>query len=106
MTDPAQALLELARTELHLAAEGRVDELAELHDRRDGLMASLPAVPQPHQAQLLRQALAVQADVADLLTRTRDAVAAELQRLDQGRATLRAYAPAGAQSGRTFDSSG
>ena len=106
MTDPAHALLELAHAELRLAGEGRVDELAELHDRRDGLIAALPAVPQPHQAQLLRQALALHEEVADVLKRTRDAVAAELQRLDQGRATLRAYAPAGVPNGRTFDSAG
>jgi flagellar protein FliT len=106
MTDPAEALLELARAELRAASEGRVDDLAELHDERDRLLAALPARPGPGQAATLTRALAVQGEVADLLRRTRDAVAAELQHVDQGRATLRGYAAAGLGAGRTFDSVG
>ena len=94
MSDPADALLELARAERRLAAEGRIDELGALHDERDRLLAALPARPAAEQVPALQQALAVQGEVAELLRATRDAVAAELQRVDQGRATLRGYAPA------------
>lgn len=106
MTDPAEALLELAWAERRLAAEGRVDELAALHDERDRVLSSLPARPAPHQVPVLQRVLAVQGEVAELLRTTRDAVAAELQRVDRGRATLRGYAPAGAQAGPVFDQTG
>ena len=106
MSDPADALLELAWAERRLAAAGRVDELAELQVERDRVMAELPVRPAPHQVPALQRALAVQGEVADLLRATRDAVAKELQRVDRGRATLRGYAPAGAQAGPVFDQTG
>ena len=106
MTDPADALLELAWAERRLAAEGRVDELAGLQAERDVVMAALPARPAAHQVPVLQRALAVQGEVAELLRATRDAVAAELQRVDQGRATLRGYAPAGAAEHPVFDAKG
>lgn len=106
MTDPADALLELAWAERRLAAEGRVDALAALQSERDRLIAALPARPAPHQVPKLRQALAVQDEVAGLLRTTRDAVAAELARVDQGRTTLRGYAPAGVGTAPVFDANG
>ena len=106
MTDPADALLELAWTERRLAGEGRLDELADLHAERDRVMAELPARPAAHQVPVLQRALAVQGEVAELLRATRDAVAAELQRVDHGRATLRAYAPAGTEAQPVFDANG
>ncbi|HEV2813324.1 MAG TPA: flagellar protein FliT [Solirubrobacteraceae bacterium] len=106
MSDPADALLELAWAERRLAAEGRLDELAELHAERDRLVAALPLRPAPQQVPVLQRALAVQGEVADLLRATRDAVAAELQRVDHGRATLRAYTPAGAETQPVFDATG
>lgn len=106
MTDPADALLELAWAERRLAAEGRVEELAATHAERDRLLAALPARPEPHQVPVLERALAVQGEIAELLAATRDAVAAELARVDQGRATLRGYAPAGLAAPRSFDQTG
>jgi len=106
MSCPAEALLELAWAERRLVGEGRIDELAELHDERDRLLAQLPARPAAEQAQALQRALAVQGEVAELLRATRDAVAAELNRVDQGRATLRGYAPAGMEPVRTIDAAG
>ena len=106
MSDPAELLLELARAEHRAVGEGRLDELPALHAERDRLLADLPARPAPHQVPPLRRALAVQGEVAALLRTTRDAVAAELARVDQGRATLRGYAAAGAESGPTFDTAG
>ena len=106
MTDPAEALLELAWAERRVAAEGRLDELADLHAERDRLLAALPARPAPHQVPALQRALAVQGEVADLLRAARDAVATELARVDQGRTTLRGYAAAGVDAGPTFDAAG
>jgi hypothetical protein len=106
MTDPAEALLELAWAERRAVAEGKLDELPGLHAERDRLLAALPARPAPHQVPALQRALGVQGEVAELLRTTRDAVAAELSRVDQGRATLRGYAAAGVESGPTFDAAG
>ena len=106
MSDPADALLELAWAERRLAAEGRIEELAALHAERDRALAALPARPEAHQVPVLQRALAVQAEVAELLRATRDAVAAELTRVDQGRATLRGYTPAGTEARPVFDASG
>ena len=106
MTDPAEALLELAWAERRAAAEGRLEELPGLHAERDRLLAALPARPAPHQVAPLQRALAVQGEIAELLRTTRDAVAAELARVDQGRATLRGYAAAGVDAGTTFDTAG
>jgi hypothetical protein len=106
MTDTAEALLELAWAERRVAAEGRLDELAALHAERDRLLAALPERPAPDQVPVLQRALAVQAEVAELLRTARDAVAAELARVDQGRATLRGYAAAGVDAGPTFDAAG
>ncbi len=106
MNDPAAALLELAWGERRLAAEGRVDELADLQAERDRAIAALPAAPAPHQVESLRSVLAVHAEVGELLRATREAVAAELARIDHGRETLRGYAPAGVGAARTFDAAG
>ena len=106
MSDPAEELLELAWAERRLAAEGRTDDLGELHDRRERLLAALPARPAPHQVPALQRALTVQGEVAELLRAARDAVAAELARVDQGRATLRSYAPADAVPQPVLDVNG
>ena len=106
MSDPADAVLELAWAERRLAAEGRIDELAELHAERDRALAALPARPEPHQVAALQRAVAVQDEVAELLRATRDAVAAELLRVDHGRATLRGYTPAGSEAAPVFDRTG
>jgi hypothetical protein len=103
MSDAAEALLELAWAERRAAAEGRLEELPDLHAERDRLLAELPARPAAHQVPTLQRALAVQGEVADLLRATRDAVAAELARVDHGRATLRGYAAAGAETVPSVD---
>ncbi len=106
MTDPADALLELAWAERRLAAEGRVDELGDVQAERDAAIAALPTPLAPRQVETLRRALAVHAEVAELLRATREAVAAELTRIDHGRETLRGYAPAGIGPVPTFDAAG
>jgi hypothetical protein len=104
--NPAEVLLELAWTERRLAAEGRIDGLAAVHAERDRVLAALPARPAPADVPTLQRVLAVQSEVADLLRTARDAVAAELARVDQGRATLRGYAAAGADAQPVYDVSG
>jgi hypothetical protein len=106
MSSAAQDLLELAWAERRLVAEGRIDEIAELHAERDRLVALLPARAAGADAEALQRALAVQAEIAELLRTTRDAVAAELSRVDHGRDALRGYVPAGLEPGRTFDANG
>ena len=99
-------LLELARAEEVLVAEGRTDDLAPLYDDRDRLIVQLPERLPASEVVVLEEAVAVQRRCAERLRAARDAVAAELARVDQGRATLRAYAPAGHGPVRTLDASG
>jgi len=102
----SRQLLSLAHAEEALLAEGRTDELAALYDDRDRLIAQLPQrLPAPEIA-VLEEAVAVQRRCAEQLRAARDAVAAELVHVDQGRTTLRAYAPAGVGPVRTLDATG
>ena len=103
---PEDALLRLAEAERDLAAAGRIEELAAVQDERDRVLAARPAAPSPAAAATLRRAIGVQREAAELLRAARDAVGAELARIDQGRATLRGYTPAGTEPARTFDASG
>jgi hypothetical protein len=105
MSDPAAAVLRLAEAERALAAEGaeRAEDLAAVQDARDAAIAALPPTPSPAQAALLRQALRVHQEAAALLRAAREEILAELYRLDQGRATVRGYAPADAAASRSFD---
>jgi hypothetical protein len=92
-TGPAQALEWLASEELGLIAAGRVDELAELQARRDELLAELPAlVVDPADREALARAHAMQVQVTALLERAAGEMIARLARLDQGRASVKAYA--------------
>jgi hypothetical protein len=86
----------LAADEALVVAEARFDELAALYERRGQLLAALPS-PLPLEAIApLRRALAMQETTATALRARRDALAAELGKLDRGRAGVRGYA-------RTFD---
>ena len=82
----------LAATEALTVAEGRFDELPALYERRAALLAALPS-PLPSEAvEPLRRALAVQRATASALMARRDAIGAELAKLDRGRAGVRGYA--------------
>ena len=105
MSTPRQ-LLSLAHAEETLIAEGRIDELAPLYDDRDRLIAKLPERLPPDELAILEEAVALQRACAERLRGARDEIAGELQHLDQGRTTLRAYAPAGVRTMRTVDASG
>ena len=89
----AHALEDLASEELGLIAAGRFDELPELHDRRDDLLAQLPElVIDPADREALMRAHAVQVQVTALLERATSEMAGRLARLDRGRTSVRAYA--------------
>jgi hypothetical protein len=105
MSAAAADVLRLAEAERALAAEGgeRAEELAAVQDERDRAIAALPASPTPAEAEILRRALAVHQEAAALLRGARDAILAELSRVDHGRATVRGYAPAGLEPSRSFD---
>jgi hypothetical protein len=45
VSDPYESLVSLARQELELLADGRLDEVAELAQRFDELAATLPGTP-------------------------------------------------------------
>ena len=86
----------LAADEARAVADGRIGELAALNERRAELLAALPSPLPPESIAPLRRALAMQQTTASALGARRDALAAELGRLDRGRTGVRGYA-------RTFD---
>jgi hypothetical protein len=92
-TRPAQQLMSLAEEELGLLASGRTDELAALQERRDAVLAQLPAhVIEPLDREALAKAHAMQVQITGLLEKATAEMAARLNRLDHGRSSLRAYA--------------
>jgi hypothetical protein len=100
---PTPALWEqleaLALEESEAIAAERLEVLDQLHTRRASLLLSLPD-PLPDDALVpLRRALAVQEANASVLRARRDAVAADLARVRQGRAGVQGYARA-ADDGR------
>jgi hypothetical protein len=86
------ALAALGREEHALVCDSRFDELAELNDRRESLMATLPATAPPEALADVRQAARLQALVAAALREARDHTAAELTRLRQTRTGAQGYA--------------
>ena len=90
---PYEALAELAERELELVSAGTLDDLPALHQRRDTLVAALPAAPPPAARPALERAAAVQALVAEVLTEGMQAASAELGRLGHGRTAVNGYAP-------------
>ena len=95
ITDPYEALAALAERERVLVADGLFDELRELMEARDRIVASLPAMPPPAARPMLERAATLQAETTSALGAARDAVAAELRRLSHGRTAVRGYTPAG-----------
>ena len=88
----ARALVALAEEELGLLAAGRIDELSDLYDRRDAVLAALPAQLDETDAAALGQAYALQQQVNVLLKQAVDQAAAELAKLNRGQTAVRGYA--------------
>ncbi len=102
------SLVELSRLvarEHQLAAEGPAEELGPVQDALIATLAALPPQLDPSERALLQQAFTLRERTIAMLKASRDEAAAELQRLGQGRTTVRAYVPAGALPGRSVDHS-
>jgi hypothetical protein len=99
-------LLSLAQAEERLIAENRIDELEALYSDRDALIARLPDRLPGTDIAILEAAVGLQRACAERLRLARDEVAGELVHLDTGRATLRAYAPAGVRHLKSVDATG
>lgn len=92
MSSSWDALAELAERELALVEQGRYAELGELARERAALIAALPASAPPSAGPALRRALETQGRVTELLATETALAGAELERLNRGRAAMRAYA--------------
>jgi hypothetical protein len=101
-SDPARRVLALAEEERQLVGEGRVEELDELHARREVAMGQLPEILSEEARGTLTHALALQRQIGVAL---RDALAVtggELGRVTHGRTAARGYTPA-MDARRTLD---
>ena len=87
------ALAQLAERELELVSAGSLDDLPALHQRREALVATLPATPPAAARPALERAAAVQELVSQVLQDGLQAVGAELRKLDHGRTAVNGYAP-------------
>jgi hypothetical protein len=105
MSIPAR-LLELAQLEDRLVDERRLDELETLYAERDRLIAALPDRLPETEIVVLQRAVDLQRYAIERMRAARDEVASELGHVDRGRATLRAYSPAGAATAPTVDAAG
>jgi hypothetical protein len=88
------ALCKIAERELELVSAGQLDDLAALYDRRDAVVASLPARPPASAGPALERAATLQGLVSEVLEERLHATGTELRRLDQGRTAVNGYAPA------------
>ncbi|MEA2449459.1 MAG: hypothetical protein QOG63_1391 [Thermoleophilaceae bacterium] len=88
------ALTEIAERELELVSAGSLDDLAALYDRRDAVVASLPATPPPSARSALERTATLQGLVSEVLRERLQATGAELRRLGHGRTAVNGYAPA------------
>ena len=92
MSDPHVRLLELARRQRELIADGRYDELAALECEWAAAQSEAPAQTPPEALPLLAEAeRLVDGNVAALEAALR-ATAEELSRLRRGRAAVLSYA--------------
>jgi hypothetical protein len=92
---PYDALAHLAERELELVSTGEVDELPELHARRDAIVATLPPAPPAVARPSLERAAAIQTRVTAALAERLRESGAELRKLTHGRTAMAGYAPAG-----------
>jgi len=91
---PYDALAHFAERELELVSAGSLDELAALHDRRDALVATLPATPPATARPALERAATIQSLVSEVLRERITATGIELRKLGHGRTAVNGYAPA------------
>ena len=99
MTDALRRLVELAETEHRLAADGPAEDLAGVQDGLAAAISELPEVLDGEQRARLAEAYALREQTIALLRAARDEAAAEVAKLDRGRAAVRGYTPAGMDAG-------
>jgi hypothetical protein len=102
-------LAALGREEHALVCDGRFDELAELNERRERLMAALPSTAPAEALADVREAARLQALVAAALREARERTAAELTRLRRTRTGAQGYAASTGvpvAAGPSFDTTG
>ena len=87
------ALADIAERELELVSAGTLDDLAALYDRRDAVVATLPARPPASARAALERAATIQGLVSEVLQERLRATGTELRRLGQGRTAVNGYAP-------------
>jgi len=87
------ALADLAERELELVSAGSLDDLAALYERRDAVVATLPATPPASARPALERAATIQGLVSEVLQERLNATGLELRRVDHGRTAVNGYAP-------------
>lgn len=98
--DAAQRVLALAEEEHALVHAGRVEDLADLHERRTAAMAKLPGGLSDEARDALRHALALQRQIDQALRQAMAATGRELAGVRARRTAARGYAPAGLERRR------
>lgn len=93
LTDPYDRILELGELELELVKGQRWEELAQLGEEREQLIASLPPLAPRSASDPLAQAAALQQRVSAELARSIALAREGLGRLDRGRRAAAGYAP-------------
>ena len=94
VSDPYATLVELTERELELARAGDAEGLFDLRRIREQLVEEMPAQAPESARSLLELAARLQIEVTRALAEQLKGASGEMRRLDNGRATIRRYAPA------------
>jgi hypothetical protein len=101
---PYEALAQLGELELELIGEGRVEELPELWQARDALLATLPQTPPPAARAALERCALMQKRIRIEIVRCQEEVLRELAKVHRAQRMARAYG-AGGRRGPRFSAS-
>jgi hypothetical protein len=93
--DPYRRLAELAEAQRDHAVAGRIDELLEVQAQGTALVATLPAKAPAGARPHLERAASARAEVTAALAAAMRAARADAMHVEQGRAAMAAYRPAG-----------
>lgn len=91
MTSGYELLVDLARREAELVANGHLEELRALQEEREQLRQALPAIPPAEAKPLLEEAFALTRSTEAVLQAALAETATELRRLAEGRRAVQAY---------------
>jgi hypothetical protein len=93
LTDPYERILELGELELELVKGQRWEELAQLGEEREHLIATLPPLAPRTARDPLERAAVLQQRVSAELARSLALAREGLSRVDRGRRAAAGYAP-------------